>query len=74
MYGAYSRFLENIVVGCPMYILQHRLKRLKIELKNWNKISFGNIQNEVILKYNSLLAIQQRLETANPPVLETLTI
>jgi len=41
---------KNNVVGCPMFVLQHKLKRLKIELKIWNKKSFCNVQNEVILK------------------------
>jgi len=34
---------DDIVVGCLMYILQHELKRLKIELRNWNKNYFGNV-------------------------------
>jgi len=28
----------NPVVGCPMFILQHKLKKLKIELRDLNKI------------------------------------
>jgi len=59
---------KNTIVGCAMYILQHKLK---IELRSWNKFFFDNIQNEVILKHTSLLAIQQRLEYASPPVLHT---
>jgi len=35
----------NTIVGCPMFILQHKLKRLKIELRSWNKNSFGNVHN-----------------------------
>jgi len=58
---------KTTVVGCPMYILQHKFKRSKIELKSWNKNSFDNVQNEVFLNQTSLLAIQHSLETASPP-------
>jgi len=40
----------NKVVGCSMFILQHKLKFLKIELRDWNKNSFGNVHNAVLLK------------------------
>ena len=40
----------NKVVSSPMFILQHKLKRLKIELRDWNKNSFGNVYNAVLLK------------------------
>jgi len=55
----------NKVVGCPMFILQHKLKRLKIELRDWNKKSFGNVNNAVLLKQGLLLGIKQKLETAS---------
>ncbi|XP_068497676.1 uncharacterized protein [Phaseolus vulgaris] len=56
---------NNKVVGCPMFILQHKLKRLKTELCDWNKNSFGNVHNAVILKQGLLLSIQQNLEIAS---------
>jgi len=56
---------DNKVVGCPMFILQHKLKRLKIELYDWNKNSFGNVDNVVPFKQSLLLGIQQTLETAS---------
>jgi len=56
---------DNKVVGCPMFILQHKLKRLKIELREWNRNSFGNVHNAVLLKQALLLGIQQTLETAS---------
>jgi len=62
----------NTVVGCSMFILQHKLKRLKIELRSWNKNFVGNVQNEVFLKQTSLLAIQQSLETTSLFVLDVL--
>ena len=40
----------NKVVGFPMFILQHKLKFLKIELRDWNKNSFSNVQNAVLLQ------------------------
>ena len=58
-------FWANKVVGCPMFILQHKLKRLKIELRDWNKNSFGNVHNVVLLKQGLLLSIQQNLEIAS---------
>jgi len=45
------------VVCCPMFILQHKLKRLKIEFRDWNKNSFGNVHNAVLLKQVLLLGI-----------------
>jgi len=56
---------DNKVVGCPMFILQHNLKTLKIELREWNKNSFGNVHNAVLLQQGLLLGIQQTLETAS---------
>jgi len=48
-----------------MFILQHKLKRLKIDLRDWNKNSFGNVHNAVLLKQGLLLGIQQNLETVS---------
>jgi len=50
----------NKVVGCPMFIMQHKLKRLKIELRDWNKNHFGNVHNALLLKQGLLLSIQQK--------------
>ncbi|XP_068498573.1 uncharacterized protein [Phaseolus vulgaris] len=55
----------NQVVGCPMFILQLKLKMLKLELRDWNKNSFGNVHNGVLLKQDILLGIQKSLETAS---------
>ena len=38
---------------------------LKIELRYWNKNSFGNVHNIVLLKQGLLLGIQQNLETVS---------
>ena len=54
----------NKVVGCPIFILLHELKRLKIELQDWNKNFFGNVHNAVLLKQGILLGIQKNLKIA----------
>jgi len=48
-----------------MFILKHKLKRLKNELRAWNKKSFGNVHNTMLLKQGLLLGIQQTLETTS---------
>jgi len=48
-----------------MFILQQKLKGLKIELGDWNKNSFGNVHNAVLLNQGLQLGIQQTLETAS---------
>jgi len=48
-----------------MFILQHKLKRLKIEHRDWNKNSFVNVHNAVLLKQGLLLGILQELKTAS---------
>jgi len=48
-----------------MFILQHKLNFLKIELCDWNKNSFGNVHKAVLLKQGLLLGIQQTLEIAS---------
>jgi len=48
-----------------MFILQHKLKRLKIELRDSNKNYFGNVHNAVLLKQGLLLGVQQNLKTAS---------
>ena len=40
---------EN-VVDCLMFILQQKLKRLNLSLKDWNKNVFGNVHEAVIDK------------------------
>ncbi|XP_019430073.1 PREDICTED: uncharacterized protein LOC109337532, partial [Lupinus angustifolius] len=35
------------IIGCPMFILSEKLKRLKVKLKNWNWNVFDNIHHIV---------------------------
>jgi hypothetical protein len=54
------------VVGCPMYVLSEKLKRLKVELKTWNKNVFGNIHEIVKLARSKVDSIQVLLDTNGP--------
>ena len=58
-------FWKNTIVGCLMYILQHKLKKLKIELIRWNKNSFGNVQKEMFLKQNTTQVIKTLISHEN---------
>ncbi|GAU35456.1 hypothetical protein TSUD_364120 [Trifolium subterraneum] len=51
---------ENII-GCPMYILSTKLKRLKDKLKVWNKEIFGNVHDGVKEAEQQLQNIQQQI-------------
>ncbi|XP_058727131.1 uncharacterized protein LOC131598562 [Vicia villosa] len=44
--------------GCPMYVLDRKLKLLKARLKDWNKNSFGDITHNVITAESDLRKIQ----------------
>jgi hypothetical protein len=52
---------EN-VVGCPMYILNTKLKRLKDKLKIWNKEIFGNVHEYVKDAEQKLQVIQAQIQ------------
>lgn len=49
------------VIGCPMYILSTKLKRLKEKLKDWNKEIFGNIHQQVVAAVKRLHDIQEEI-------------
>ncbi|KAF1892197.1 hypothetical protein Lal_00036556 [Lupinus albus] len=46
------------VVGCPMFVLSHKLRILKKEFKVWNVQVFGNIQERVKQDMTNVAAIQ----------------
>jgi hypothetical protein len=58
------------VVGCPMNVLSEKLKRLKNDIKAWNKNVFGYIHENVKLsrlkvdEIQALLVAQVNLEQA----------
>lgn len=45
--------------GCPMYVLDRKLKLLKAKLKDWNKHSFGDVHNLVKKAKHDLKIIQE---------------
>ncbi|MCI12450.1 RNA-directed DNA polymerase (Reverse transcriptase), partial [Trifolium medium] len=55
-------WLEN-VVGCPMYVLNTKLQRLKDKLKVWNKDAFGNVHAYVTDAEKNLQQIQAQIQT-----------
>jgi hypothetical protein len=54
---------NEVVVGCPMYILNTKLKRLKDKLRTWNKEVFGNVHAYVNDAEMQLQEIQSQLQT-----------
>jgi hypothetical protein len=54
---------NEVVVGCPMYILNTKLKRLKDKLRTWNKEVFGNVHAYVNDADMQLQEIQSQLQT-----------
>jgi len=53
---------ENMV-GCPMFILNQKLKNLKQKLKHWNKNVFGNVNTLVKEAEQKLILIQSDIDT-----------
>jgi len=49
------------VVGCPMFVLSKKLKNLKLVLKEWNKETFGNVQDNVRKAEDALNQIQMQI-------------
>lgn len=49
------------IIGCPMYILNSKLKILKGKLKQWNKDVFGNIHSYVDDAKTRLVDIQNQI-------------
>jgi len=52
------------VVGCPMFILSQKLKRLKLTLKYWNKNVFGDANIKVNEVETNLQAIQDQIHAS----------
>ncbi|PNY03410.1 ribonuclease H [Trifolium pratense] len=53
---------ERVDVGCPMFVLNSKLKRLKTKLKFWNKEIFGNVHNYVSAAEAHLQHIQIQIQ------------
>ncbi|CAJ2645397.1 unnamed protein product [Trifolium pratense] len=54
-----SEHWKKDVVGCPMFILQAKLKSLKPILKSWNKDVFGDVNTKVSNAVAKVDSIQQ---------------
>jgi hypothetical protein len=54
------------VYGAPMFCLQQKLKRLKAELRKWNKQVFGNIDSNVKLAIDEVSRIQNLIDQSGP--------
>lgn len=52
----------NQVTGCPMFVLNQKLKNLKEALKVWNKNTFGNVHSQVNTTYKELDDIQVKID------------
>jgi hypothetical protein len=50
------------VVGCPMFVLSQKLKMLKVKLKSWNKVCFGNVNDMVCNAELKLAQIQKQIQ------------
>ena len=62
---------QGLVIGDPMSSLFQKMKRLKIELRRFNKTEFGNIIVKVNEKINELGDVQmQVLASFNPELVE----
>lgn len=35
------------IEGCPMFVLSRKFSALKVELKVWNRVVFGNVEKQV---------------------------
>ena len=51
------------MVGCHVFILQQKLKRLKISFKDWNKNVSGNVHEVVVDKQKSFFLYNIRFRS-----------
>ena len=54
------------IIGCPMFVLSEKLKLLKAALKQWNKDTFGNVNDQVLTAKQNLDNIQDEIDTLGP--------
>ncbi|KAF1891085.1 hypothetical protein Lal_00001224 [Lupinus albus] len=47
-----------VVHGCPMFVLSHKLRMLKKDLRHWNIHVFGDVHQRVKNAYNAVEVIQ----------------
>jgi hypothetical protein len=61
-----SESWNNVVVGCPMFILTQKLKNVKNILKSWNKNNFGDVNVAVTSAEQHLQRIQSDIQILGP--------
>ncbi|XP_058784648.1 uncharacterized protein LOC131659478 [Vicia villosa] len=54
---------NSIVYGCPMFVLDQKLKILKLKLKDWNKNIFGDVKIRVLEAETKLKIIQEEINS-----------
>ncbi|XP_019432538.1 PREDICTED: uncharacterized protein LOC109339538 [Lupinus angustifolius] len=57
---------KDEIVGCPMFIVAEKLKRLKVKLKIWNWNTFGNIHQRVREALSQVENIQSCINNDGP--------
>jgi len=62
------------MVGCPMFILQQKLKRLKLSFKDWNKNVVGTVHEGVVDKQKILLSLQHQIEITDLAEMDRLLV
>jgi exonuclease III len=61
-----SECWKTELIGCPMFILNKKLKILKMKLKEWNKTCFGNINEAVVQADLNLKNVQHNIQSIGP--------
>lgn len=51
------------IFRCPIYVHSHKLKGVKLALKDWHRRTFGHVDNEVQCARNILSSIQETISS-----------
>ncbi|XP_057779879.1 uncharacterized protein LOC130998477 [Salvia miltiorrhiza] len=51
----------DVDVRCPIFKVMFKLRRLRADLKTWNRTVFGNVDDQIMVYQVALLEIQQRI-------------
>ncbi|XP_057791251.1 uncharacterized protein LOC131008384 [Salvia miltiorrhiza] len=55
---SWSNTVDN---SCPIYTVMIKLKRLRTEIRNWNKSTFGNVDSMIMEKQQDLSEIHEKI-------------
>jgi hypothetical protein len=64
-YSTINSAWSPISYGSPGYILNQKLRSTKVALKSWNRLSFGNIQNQIHSLTSQLDILQKSANLVN---------